>query len=203
MVVGLLVGLVSFSNDFFLPKTYDVSVTADLIHAYIHLFNVSQNSGIGFNQMATYVFVFNVTNHSNSKLLLEELLTELAVNGSQEGTGYSLSGLAIAYQDFSESAPDGDLQPYESKLIGVVGTCSIENPGMNVFAEDKGYFLGNLYYSAAQGRGGARNIVFKQISLQSISTDEYLYGGTFEPGDYVYFSNSATLVTLWSGHETP
>jgi hypothetical protein len=61
LIAGLLIGIIFFQNHTS-TSTVNEGVQADVVHAYIKVYDVNQDSGIGYGKLASYVVVLNITN---------------------------------------------------------------------------------------------------------------------------------------------
>jgi hypothetical protein len=197
-VVGLLIGVLSFRNDFSSFKS--VSVESDIVQAYFKVYNVSQDSGIGFAKMVSYVVVLNVTNPSDITLRFSSLTMALAQNGTKTGTGVSLNGFLHYQRDFSETIMDNYLYPHTSRLVAFSQTGSMPQIGIDFLDhQHNALFYADLYCAATEGRGGGNVIIFKQLPLNTLSQDEFAYGKTFAPGNYFFFDDDSLSLSFSNG----
>jgi len=92
-VVGLLIGIISLNVDF---KNYgargkEYPVEVNIVYAYFKVFNTSADSGIAYNQLATYILVLNVTNPSDTTLRLTDARITGYTSGGVDSFSYDRS----------------------------------------------------------------------------------------------------------------
>ncbi len=202
--VGLFIGFVFFQRDIVNSTYKSYSVDADLVQAYFHVFNASQASGANYGKMAAYILVFNITNPSDQTMLIHQLRITLAENGSRDGFSFSFSGGTINLQrDFASDNMDNYWYPHTSRIVAFSATAGVTNLDLDVFRAGKGVFFSLLYFNLEEGkgRGGGSAIIYKDISLQSLGNDEYVYGDMFGPGHYYSF-NDESISTGWQSGRT-
>jgi hypothetical protein len=189
-MVGLLVGLLSFRNDFASFKS--VSVESDIVHAYFKVYNVSQDSGIGYGKLVSYVVVLNITNPSDTTLRLSWLTMALAENGTRTGTSVSLNSFLRYQRDFSETTMDNYWYPHTSRLVAFSQTGFMPDGGLNFLNGQKSaLFYSDASCVATEGRGSGSAIIFKELQLNNVSQGEFVYGTTFRPGAYFFFDDDS------------
>ncbi len=197
LAVGLLIGFASFQGDLTRSTYQSYPTEADLLQAYFHVFNASQASGANYGKMAAYILVFNITNPSDQTLLIHRLRVTLAENGSRDGLSFSFSGGTIDLsRDFAGDNMDNFWYPHTSRIVAFSATVGLTNLDMNIFESGKGVFFSNLSMALEEGRGGGSAIIYKDITLQSLGNDEYVYGDMFGPGHYYSFSDES-ISTGW------
>ncbi len=195
--VGLLVGIVSFRNDLSSFKSFQVE--SDIVQAYFKVYNVTQDSGVGFGKMVSYVVVLNITNPSDSVVSLSSLRMALAQNGTRTGSSVSLNSIFSYERDFSDRNTDHFIYPHSSRLIPFSQTGFMPEIGLDFLNQQhEALFYADLSCSSTEWRGGGEAIIFKQIPLNTVSSDEFVYGTTFSEGNYFFF-NDYNLGISFSG----
>lgn len=172
LVVGLLIGLISFRSYLTTSRQYvSYPVEWEIVHAYFKVFNVTKESGIGHSMMISYVFVLNITNLSDAALRL--------------GHVYISSASVFHYQQyFGDQVNDYNFYPHTSRLVAISQTDGTSGLGMTELEWQRLDYTMIVSLSAIEGRGGGGSANSGQLPLQKISQDEFVYGTTFKPGSY-------------------
>ncbi len=197
-VIGLLVGVLSFRNDLSSYKL--VPVESNIVQAYFKVYNVSQDSGIAFGKMVSYVIVLNVTNLSDNSVRLSTLDMSVAQNGSKNGTSVNLNSLLNYQRDFSETNTDNFLYPHTSRLLAFSQTGFMPQIGLDFLNQQHtALFFAHIYCAALDERGGGSKIIYEQLPLNVVGQDEFAYGMMFNPGNYFSFDDDSLGVSFSSG----
>jgi len=187
--VGLSVGVVSLNGDLrnYGDKEYPVEV--DFTYAYFKVFNASADSGIAYNQLVAYVFIFNVTNPSDAPLYLSRL------NVIELGHGGAFEYLRdFAKNDRYRFEPNASNLLAVSQISGLM-TISGESSHFRNNAEFTGVYSASFKTQDGVSSGGAVNNF--DIHLTQISPDEYVYGSAFNSSSLLYFDNNNGFISAW------
>jgi len=196
-VIGLLIGVVSFSSD--LTSYKSLPIEANIVQAYFKVYNVTQDSGVGFEKMVSYVVILNITNPSDYTVSLSTVRLALAQNGSRNEKSVSLNSFLNYERDFSQKNTDSFIYPHSSRLMPFSQTGFMPEVGLDFLNQQhNALFYADVSCVALEGRGGGNVIIFKQLSLNSVSQDEFVYGTTFSAGNYFFF-NDYSLGLSFSG----
>ncbi len=195
--IGLLSGVLAFRND--LTSYKSVPLESDIVQAYFKVYNVTQDSGIGFGKMVSYVIVLNITNPSDTVVSLSSLRMALAQSGTRTRSSVSLNSIFSYERDFSDRNTDHFIYPHTSRLIPFSQTGFMPEIGLDFLNQQhNALFYADLSCVSTEGRGGGDAIIFKQIPLNTVSPDEFVYGTTFSAGNYFFF-NDYNLGISFSG----
>ncbi len=199
-VVGLLIGVVSFRNDLISYKS--IPIESNIVQAYFKVYNVTQDSGIGFGKMVSYVVVLNITNPSDNLVSLSSVTLALAQNGTRNGNSVNLNSILNYQRDFSERNTDHFVYPHTSRLIPFSQTGFMPEVGLN-FLNQQHTALFYAYVSCVglDGHGSGDAIIFKQLSLTALSQDEFMYGTTFSAGNFFFFNDYDLGISFSGGQE--
>jgi hypothetical protein len=187
-IVGLLVGLIAFQNDLASRQWKSYPVEAEIVHAYFKVFNVTEDSGIGYATMISYVFVLNITNLSDTTLRLSKFRLDCA-------------SVFYYLQDFSDQVSDYFFSPHTSRLVGFSQTGGTSELGLKELELRNLVLVGYIDFSPTEGRGGGGGSVSRQLPLEKISQDEFVYGTTFKAGSYFFFSNENIMLSFGNSRE--
>ncbi len=187
-VAGLLVGLIVFQSDFASRQWKSYPVEANIVHAYFKVFNVTEDSGIGYATMVSYVFVLNITNLSDTTLRLSR---------------FTLSCASVFHytRDFSDQVSDYFFSPHASRLAGFSQTGGTSKLGLEELELRNLVVYGGVMFLAIEERGGGTALISTQLPLEKISQDEFVYGTTFKEGSYFFFSNENIRLNFGNGRE--
>jgi hypothetical protein len=175
-ISGQLIGLIAFQNDFTSRQWTSYPVEADIVHAYFKVFNVTPSSGIGYSTMISYVIVLNITNLSDATLKLSEFRLDCAS--------------VFNYQrDFSGDVSDYFFSPHSSRLVGFSQTGGMSGLGLEELEKRNLVLVGYVDLSPIEGKGGGGGGISRQLPLEKISGDEFVYSTTFNENSYFFFSN--------------
>ena len=186
-VVGLVLGTVALRPDFSSNQYKTYPVQAEIVHAYFKTYNTSADSGLSNTMMVSYVFVLNVTNLSDTKLSISQVLLDCA-------------NLFHYTLDYRQGSNDYWFYPHTSRLIAVSQTSGLNSLGLEML-ESKGgpVFILAVGLSPSEGRGGGSSLSQPQLHLHKVSADEYVYGSTFKEGSYFSYDNWALNIGTHSG----
>lgn len=175
LVSGLLVGLLSFHDEFEVsaPEFY---AEVNIIHAYFQVLNVSRDSGIFSERLVSSVVVLNITNPTEEIFEIRELM----MNFAGDDTG---SNVVFAYyNDFESGHSDYYWHPGESRLVAFSLTNAVEDGGIKVLNAHEGDFSLELY-TAALGEPPTPDYMVSRISqklqLKALNDNEFVYGDYF------------------------
>lgn len=177
LATGLVVGLVSFRDEFEVWSSYTAEV--DVVHVYFHVLNVSQDSGIGFERIVAYIVVLNITNPTGKIFELRELRMSFGANESNLVMSY--------YRDFESGHSDYYWQPGSSRLVAFSATSGIADWGMKVLNSHEGYFSVDLLTGGLGEQGNVRATSSKKLQLKALGDNEFVYGTEFKAGNYFVF----------------
>ena len=185
--VGLLLGTVVLRPDFSSNQYKTYPVQAEIMHAYFKTYNTSADSGLSNTMMVSYVFVLNVTNLSDTKLSISQVLLDCA----------NLFHYTLNYRQGSN---DYWFYPHTSRLIAVSQTSGLNSFGLEILNSGGGpVFIFAVGLTPSEGRGGGSSASEPQLHLHKVSADEYVYGSTFKDGSYFSFDNWALDIGVHSG----
>ena len=141
-VVGLVLGTVALRPDFSSNQYKTYPIQAEIVHAYFKTYNTSADSGLSNTMMVSYVFVLNVTNLSDTKLSISQVLLDCA-------------NLFHYTLDYRQGSNDYWFYPHTSRLIAVSQTSGLNSLGLEML-ESKGgpVFILAVGLSPSEGRGG-------------------------------------------------
>lgn len=195
--IGLLIGVVSFSND--LSSYTPLPIESNIVQAYFKVYNVTQDSGIGFGKMVSYVIVLNITNPLDSSVSLSSVRMALAQDGARNGNSVNLNSLLNYERDFSQKNTDSFIDAHTSRLVPFSQTGFMPERGLDFLNQQhSALFYADVSCVALDGGAGGNFIVFKQLPLNQISQDEFVYGTMFSAGNYFFF-NDYSLGLSFSG----
>ena len=175
-VAGLLIGSISLRDDIANNQYKTYQVDANIVHAYFKVYNISAESGIGYNSLVSYVFVLNLTNPSDITLRLSELIL-------------SSASIIDLHRYFSDVSSDYYFYPHTSTLVAFSDTGGGVDAKQLELGGNGPSFTMAVGFSATQGRGGGSALTSSQLPLEKISADEFVYGSTFKAGSYFVFNN--------------
>lgn len=190
-VVGLLIGILTLNSDIqnFNGKAKTYPVDAHLVYAYFKVFNASANSGIAYNQLVTYILVLNITNPSDTTLLLRGVkIRELGNAGAfdyehdfSDSQKYAFNSNTSTLVAFSQTSGVTPLYNYPSPFRNQSGFTGV---------------ISAAFYSE-KGNGGADVTNKFEIQITSVSPDEYVFGAAFNQDSLLYFTNQHGFISAW------
>lgn len=174
LLIGLSIGFLSFQSDFSANTTYPIEVS--LVQAYFKVYNTTTESGVGYNTLASYVIVLNVTNPSNTKLRL----TNVQIDENNHIFSY--------WRDFSKNN-DYWFDPDTSRLIAFAQTSGLTGLANDAFQSHNLFYTLSASFLPVDGHGHAGIVTDGTMQLRNTGTDEYVYGQIFKDGSYFKFIN--------------
>ena len=189
LVSGLLVGLLSFRNEFEVsaPKFY---AEINILHAYFNLLNVSRDSGIFYEKMLSSVIVLNITNPTEEAFEIRELRMNF---GNKEETRNTVSFANVVlsyYNDFESGISDYIWNPTASRLVAFSLTNAIEDGGMEVLNAQEGDFSLELFHSRLGESEYSRVTISQKLQLKALNSCEFVYGDYFKADTQFGFDSS-------------
>lgn len=203
LIAGLLIGIVLLQNNFFPPTTN--TIQADVVHTYIKVYNVSQDSGIGYGKLASYVIVLNITNPLDNKWRLSGLTMSIAENGSKNGTSVELSSILNSQRDFSNSNTEYYWEPHTSKLVAFSQTGFMPEQGLEILNRKNILLYADVSGVVIDGKGddspmiGGSAMIFEYLQMNNLGNEEFVNGTTFGPGNYFFFDDYSIDLSFGNG----
>lgn len=196
IIAGFLIGIFLAQNNTSLSTANEVQ--ADVVHAYIKVFDVNQNSGIGYGKLASYVVVLNITNQLDSKWRLSGLTMSIAENGSKNGTSVQLSSILNSQRDFSDHNTEYYWEPHTSKLVAFSQTGFMPERGLEVLNRNI-LLYADVSGAVVDGKGGSSAMIFEYLPMNNLGNEEFVYGSTFGPGNYFFFDDYSIDLSFGNG----
>jgi hypothetical protein len=184
-IIGLSVGSVVFFSEFQPSRTY--AVNGEIVQAYFKISNTSVESGVGYRELLSYVFVVNITNLSDTTLRI----TQARINDINHIVSYR--------SDFTDSE-DYLFYPNSSRLVAFSQVGGLYGLSLEAFEESHSLTVTMaVTLVPVEGKGSGGVLSDTSLPLKNISADEYVYGTLFNQNSDFTFGQLPLSAYLQKG----
>lgn len=196
LATGLLTGIAPFYTEFSLLQHYEIHV--DVSYAYFNTYNASANTiGLYGSNLVSCVFVLNITNPTTETIGVTDITVGLVQSAHWDQEKIIMENETVQYErSFADHVTEYYWFPNSTRLIALTATGELSNLGREALESGKGYFLAHLMGRTQIGALASSDFVLKEVSLERVSDNEYVYNSVFMRDYRFHFRNDELGISL-------